>query len=189
LGITLDENLKWKKQIDIVSKRIRKLTYIFLEVRNYLSTKQLYSIYYGLVQSLLQYSITSWGAAYSTSLNCIEIAQKLIIKIIIKKPRDYSSERLFRDFRVLKFKDLFRLGSILQVLKEPGYHTFITTNRTRCEYAYRQAKGNTTFAQHHYNYIGEKNFNELPLNIRKQKVTGVGTCNQSLYKGKIYHTE
>ena len=167
LGIIVDRNLKWREQIEVVVKRIRRLIYIFLEIRNYMSLKYLYAVYYGLVQSLLQYSVTSWGAAYSTSLRCVEVAQKLIIKIILRKPRDFPTELVFHNFRVPKFNELFTKYAILQVLREPMYHNFIVENRTRNRYVFLQARRNSSFAQHHYTYLGEKYFNELPVEIRR----------------------
>jgi hypothetical protein len=167
LGIILDWNLKWKEQIEAVVKRLRKLVYIFLEIRNFMNVDQLYSVYFGLVQSILQYSVTSWGAAYNTSLKCVDVAQKLIIKILLGKPRDFPTELLFKTFRVPRLNELFKKCAILQVLREPEHHTFLVHNRTRNRYVYVQAKRHTTFSQHHYAFLGERYFNELPLKIRK----------------------
>lgn len=166
LGVIIDKNLKWKEQICQVVKKIRKLIYIFLRIRNFLSLNNLYLIYYALVQSNLQYAIISWGSAYKTNISPIEVVQRLIIKIILKKPSDYPTDQLFKEFQVPSFKDLYNKNALIQIIKEKDKYQFITENRTRHKYIFPCPKLNTSFAQNYYTYQGRLFFNQLPEEIR-----------------------
>lgn len=55
---------------------------------------QIKTVYYALVQSVLQYDIVVWGAARTTVIHPLEIIQKTIIKIIFSKPLLYPTDTL-----------------------------------------------------------------------------------------------
>jgi len=48
----------------MVITRIRKYLYVFKEQRNILDTPSLKIVYLALVQAILMYDISIWGAAY-----------------------------------------------------------------------------------------------------------------------------
>lgn len=63
-----------------------------------------------MTQSILQYVITTWtwggGLGIASSIT-IFMAQKSIIKIIMNKPKLYSTANLFKEFKVFTTKQLF----------------------------------------------------------------------------------
>jgi len=118
LGITIDQCLKWLPHITILKNRIRKLTYIFSSLRYILNEQLLRMTYFAFCQSIIQYGIIGWGGAYKTHTQSLYITQKLIIKIILKKPFLYPTEKLFKEFKVRKLNTLFLYHATLQIYKE-----------------------------------------------------------------------
>jgi len=53
-------------------------------------------IYFAKTQSILQYSISAWGELGIVASNKILKSQKSIVKIIISKPKTYSSAQLYK---------------------------------------------------------------------------------------------
>jgi len=60
-----------------------------------------------MTQSILQYDITAWDRLGIVANNKLLSAQKSIIKLIIHKPKTFSSENLFKDFRFLVYYNYF----------------------------------------------------------------------------------
>lgn len=165
LGIIIDENIKWKEQIQQTITRIRKLFYVFINIRNLLSKNIIRNIYCALAQSLLQYAIVGWGGAFKVHISPLEVAQRKLIKIITKKPQDYPTQELFKDFKVLSVSNIYKKNSLLQIYKEKNTATHIS-QRQRSKGKLNIEQINTTTAQHHYTYTGKKMFNELPERLR-----------------------
>ena len=54
LGIEINENLSWNKQIEIIAKKLSRTNSILSKLRYYVSKKTLTSIYYSLQYMVLQ---------------------------------------------------------------------------------------------------------------------------------------
>jgi hypothetical protein len=82
------------------------MIYILIRLRNILSLNHIKTVYYALIQSIMQYGIIGWGGAYTTNLHPLFIIQKKkkIAKIIFKKPRTYPSKFVFKELGVLSIK-------------------------------------------------------------------------------------
>lgn len=76
--------------------KLRKLQYIYINVRKLLNIQTLHMIYFAKTQSILQYSISAWGELGIVASNKILKSQKSIVKIIISKPKTYSSAQLYK---------------------------------------------------------------------------------------------
>ena len=63
LGIYFDQHMKWDAHIEYITNKIRKLIYRFYLLRKILSVKMLKQVYMSLVESVLNYGISAWGAA------------------------------------------------------------------------------------------------------------------------------
>ena len=61
LGIEIDENLSWYKQIEILAKKLSRANSIFWKLRYYVSKKTLTSIYYSLFHSNIVYGSPVWS--------------------------------------------------------------------------------------------------------------------------------
>lgn len=71
--------------------KLRKLQYLYTNVRKLLNIKTLRMIYFAMTQSILQYGISLWGGLGIVASNIILRAQRSIIQIILNKPKTYLS--------------------------------------------------------------------------------------------------
>lgn len=70
-----------------------------------------------MAQSTVQYGILAWGGCNTTLMKKINVAQKYIIKIVLHKPRTFSSETIFITFNVLTTNQLYHKNVLLYVYK------------------------------------------------------------------------
>ena len=107
LGIYIDSKITWTTHIQYINKKLRKMIYVFSQLRQFLNLKELTTIYYAYVQSILEGGIITWGGAYKSTLQPLIITQKAIIKAAIGRRRRYSTESMFNEFKVLDVRQLF----------------------------------------------------------------------------------
>uniref|UniRef100_A0A6P7H9D4 Uncharacterized protein LOC114347799 n=1 Tax=Diabrotica virgifera virgifera TaxID=50390 RepID=A0A6P7H9D4_DIAVI len=73
-GLMLDPKLSWEDQIDKVTSTLSSRCYVIRNIRDTVSFHILKLMYYGLVQSVLQYCLIFWGS--SPYMNRAFISQK-----------------------------------------------------------------------------------------------------------------
>lgn len=134
LGITLDGLLKWDVHTLLLTKRIRRTFFIFLKLRNILDCATLRNIYFALIQSLLSYGVLIWGGTSIKYLKPVFVAQKSVLKIILKLNRRYPTHQLFLDANVPTLRQLHVEQLLLHFFKK-GFslsvpiHNYSTRNR------------------------------------------------------------
>ena len=106
LGVILNENLKWNTHMDSVCNRILRSIGIFCNLRHYLPTYILKTLYNSLVLSHCTYGILAWGT-HNTRLYKI---QKKAIRVISNSKFYAHTEPLFKRLGLLKLDDLFKLN-------------------------------------------------------------------------------
>jgi hypothetical protein len=151
-----------------MTERLRKLYYVFFELRNFLSPPKLKMTYYALAQSILTYGIIAWGAAYKVTLSPLEVTQRTLLKIILRKPKDHSTVLLFAEAKVLSVHQLFQKIALLQTFKEKesnGYNED-SSRLLRNLNLIPIPLCNRDVMQHHYFYLGIIFFNNLPNEIQ-----------------------
>ena len=57
----LDENLTWKSQIEMVGKKISKVTGILYRLKNIFPENVLFVLYNSLIVSYINYRLLLWG--------------------------------------------------------------------------------------------------------------------------------
>lgn len=173
LGITINSTLNWKEHITTVTNNIRKLYYIFRQLRTFLDLKLIKMLYYTFVQNIVQYGIIAWGSAYKTTIKKVEVAQRILIKICLSQPYDYPTNLIFCHFKVFSIKQLYVQKILLYMHKNIyRYNTIQYSNQ------YTRAINNqslevprmlTKLTQHTVTYLGPKIYNLLPKDIRSIK--------------------
>lgn len=107
LGVILDSRLRWEPHIEYLKTKLRKLIYVFRNVREILNVNEIKMLYYAFVQSVLQYGIIVWGGASSNILKPLFVIQKLIIKIAFQFNRRFPTNLLFKNTQLLSVRQLF----------------------------------------------------------------------------------
>ena len=177
LGVEIDQCLRWDKHINMLVNRLRKLVYICREVRGFLSMEAIRTLYFALVQSLMIYGISGWGGASSGLLGSVSVAQKLLIKVLLKKNIRYPSDELFKRMNVLSFLNLRDKITIIRISKEvqggtlPLLERGVTRDSSKglVKLPFRR----TTRGQLIYDYRGGKLYNALPEHIRAVTSTSI----------------
>ena len=117
LGVILDNNLSWKKQIKYVENKISKGIGILYKMKPKLNSDALLMLYSTLILPYINYCIEIWGNTYETYLEPLIKLQKRALRIVSGlKYRDHTNET-FAKFKCLKLKDIILHKSCIQVFK------------------------------------------------------------------------
>jgi hypothetical protein len=101
LRVIFDQRLKWNAHVNQIRNKLRKFISIFRNSSKILHIDLINNVYYAYVQSVLQFGILAWGGGFKSILAPIDIMQKAIIKIALRKPRRYPTDAVFNEFKVL----------------------------------------------------------------------------------------
>ena len=111
-----DTNLSWQYHVkDFSIKRNRKDALMF-KMRKYVSRKILRSTYFSNFDFYLSYGCPVW-AQNSSTIQRIEILQKMAVRTINFHPRNTHTSRLFKQNPTLKFQDKICLENVVFVSK------------------------------------------------------------------------
>ncbi len=105
LGVTLDETMSWSHHINCVANRISKTNGILSNLKHYLPSHILCTIFSSLIQPHLMYGVASWGFG-----NCSRIItiQKQAVRNICNAKYNSHTEHFFKQLKILKFTDIFK---------------------------------------------------------------------------------
>lgn len=132
LGVYVDCHLRWDIHSVELHKRLRKILYKIRVAREILPWDMRYTVYYALVQSVLQYGISAWGGLVGRYYLIIERAQKRLLKVLFEKPILFPTEMLFRELRILDPRQLYLKTLITSIPKFRHRLDFMdSTHRTR----------------------------------------------------------
>ena len=109
LGITIDKNLTWEQQIDLVCRNVsRKLTLMKLLSKyvNQNSLKQYYNLY---VLPVFDFGCVVWGNTTKANLTRLVKLQKRAARMILKADFVTPSEQLFKELNWLPFQNGFSI--------------------------------------------------------------------------------
>ena len=169
LGVEFDMYLSWKKHVECVSGRIRKLIYKFYQLRQFMSWQMLKSVYFALVESILGYCISVWGATFKSILSPLVVTQKYVLKVMLHKKRRYPTEVLFREARILRVNQLYVKSVIRLLTRKSNYLHKIEHNKNTRNIAVNNVacpRAKSTKYQRYLLYTAPKLFNMLPQVFR-----------------------
>lgn len=161
LGLTVDYKLKWEPHINLLIKKIRKLSFIFKTIRNIMSLKQLKNVYYALCQSLLTYGISAWGGAADKYIKPLNTTHKTLIRIMLKKPYLHPTENLLITHKILDIRKLY-IKKIIHnncIKSSPCHITHPQNTRAKSHNQFQVPTIKSTFAKKHESYLAPLIFN------------------------------
>ena len=107
LGITIDSKLSWKPHIQAISKKISRTCGVLSQLKRYLPSDILCTIYNSLICSHLNYGISSWGFGNYTQLSKF---QKRALRYIDNAKYNAHTGPIRQKFRLLTIDDIFKLS-------------------------------------------------------------------------------
>lgn len=168
LGLTLDQELNWKKHVEILKKKLNTILRYFYFLQHLCSEKILRMLYFSLVNSRLDYGIFCWGGTYETNLKPILMQQKKFVRIIKRKSKLEPSRPLFVNLKIFPLNYLFvyKVLNIFYILSGnlPKSNNMYKEKLRKPE-AIKVPKPNTTFFTKSYCFLGPKMFNSIPESI------------------------
>lgn len=170
LGVMLDQRLNWYSHIDLVAGRLRKLIWIFKELRYIADKKLLNGVYIALAQSITIYCITLWGGALKTKFLEVERAQRALLKVMYFKRRIFPTLDLYRIADLLTVRKLYILHNVLKVHKSLGFYPDKEQRRRKDNVA-PVTFVHTRFAQHQYTYLSSHIYNKINKAIQIYSLT------------------
>lgn len=170
LGVVIDPQLRWQEHVEYISGKIRKLIYKFYQLRQIMTIRMLKTIYFALVESILNYCIAAWGATNKTIIEPLKITQKYILKVMLNKKKTYSTENLYVESNVLQINQLYIKSVVRYTLKTKKYLHLIKHNTTRHAKNVSASIPNTRLSKCQKNllYSTPKIFNMLPLEFKNK---------------------
>lgn len=105
LGITISETLSWKPHLDIISKKISKVTGVMNRIKYQVNSSILQTIYNSLILSHLHYGILCWGF-YGNRLFKL---QKKAVRVVDKQKYNAHTDPIFKRLKLLKIEDIFKV--------------------------------------------------------------------------------
>lgn len=160
LGVVIDEKLNWKQHIKTLSGRVRKLIYVFKNLREVADRKLLINIYNSLCRSILTYCNTAWGGACVTYLLQLERAQRAVLKVATFRPYRFPTADLYSDCEVLTVRKLFIYNTILSQHKKVNVNENLSTGKRRKDRVLAKPTVHTIFAQRHQSFLGPLLYNK-----------------------------
>lgn len=164
LGVIYDNNLSFKRHINSVTNRLRKLMVVFKKLRHCVKPKTLKTIYFALCQTVATYCILIWGGAPKTILKPLEVAQRGILKISKFKNILYPTKTLYQECEVLTIRQLFIVATILT--QHGKMHFDEALLKKRKSHNICKIKGcNTFFAHKFFSFLGPYLYSKIHKKI------------------------
>ncbi|CAK1597655.1 unnamed protein product [Parnassius mnemosyne] len=168
LGISIDDKLNWKQHITSVANRLRKLVYVFRELRTVSELPLLIQTYKALAECVITYCICSWGAAAKTHLIELERAQRYLLKVILYLPFRHPTAALFKTANVLSVRQLY----IYNCIKK--YHKFTvpylpSTGKRRERFTVERVR--CKIARQHYQFQAPRLYNYFSVNNKLRNLS------------------
>lgn len=170
LGVLLDERMDWRPQVEALTGRVRRLIYVFKNLRYSADKSVMCAVYKALCQSILGYCITAWGGTYKTLLLQLERAQRYLLKVMHCKPRDYPTAKLYSDSEVLTVRQLFILRAMLRRHSEIPLSARILQKR-HGTLVCPTVQCKTALASRNYNALSSRLYNSINKQISFYKLS------------------
>jgi len=106
LGITMQNNLSWNEFANDKIKHLLKLKHLFKYFTSYLPTDKMLVLFKSLFISKLIYGIEFLGSIPNYLIDRLQIIQNTILKIILRKKRQFSTLELHKISNFLLIKDI-----------------------------------------------------------------------------------
>ena len=116
LGIHIDSQLKWRKQVSSLAKSLSQKTAVLWKLSKFLPSQILTIIYNAIIHPHLTYCASIWGCGNLKQLFTI---QKSAVRAIGGKSRLAHTDPLFHKFGILKVQDI-----VTHQLRIDGYMAF-----------------------------------------------------------------
>ena len=113
LGIYIDSSITWKPHILQMNTKISRALFAIKQVKSFLPTYSLKTLYYALIHPHITYGILAWGNARSSLKNKMFLLQKRALRYIHNATYNSHTDPLFKNSEILKLDDIYEQQTVL----------------------------------------------------------------------------
>ncbi len=106
LGVYFDENMNFDYHITSLCNKLNRSLYWLNKAKNFLTTKSLVTLYYGLIHSHLTYCPIIVSCASTSNINRIIKTQEKAIHIVTKNSHTEYTQPIFHSLKILPYDKL-----------------------------------------------------------------------------------
>ena len=117
LGVYLDEELNWNRQVNEVNKKARNATINLQRVNQLLPFKSRMTLYNSLVASQFNYADTVWAGCTAKNQGKLQRTQNMAIKSMLGLKRQDSSEQALRTANLLPLNQKRKIHEAVYIQK------------------------------------------------------------------------
>ena len=81
LGVILDDELSWKKHINLIQRKCSQRIYILRRIKQTVNNEEFVIVHNGLIRSLMEYACPAFVGLSSEDAACLENLQKRCLRI------------------------------------------------------------------------------------------------------------
>ena len=122
LGLILDSDLKFRSHVNWVCARVRAGISVLARVRAICPQSLKRSLYFALVDSIIRYTISAYGAAPAAVTDALHRLQKKAVRLVTNTDRLAHSAPIFRSIGALPFHNLYVTNLVYLIY--PSIHSF-----------------------------------------------------------------
>ena len=181
LGIILDQDLNWEEHVDKLKKDLSSIIGSFKIIKNYIPEANKRQLYYAHIYSKLQYGIEIYGQATAKTIKQLQVKQNKALKALYNYDHYKPTKELHKELKLLLVKDI-TIHKIIQFVQLQRLHKIpsifdkyfienkqIHSHETRQIQNLHTPKAKTTLGKKSIKYTGAKEWNGVPIEIRKRK--------------------
>ena len=188
LGVILDSQLTYKLHIDKLTKQLKQRLYVFQQIRPYLTLTLAHLYLNAVVLSKMSYCLPIWGLTAAETLKPIKQLYNRAHKICTNLPFRTHQCIALDKASALSFEKYLKFTSVKLYFLIQNYHTpalisallprhsadrRITRSVVNLENPVPKFKNN--YGQQSFFYIGAKNWNEIPTDLRRPNTLSVAS--------------
>ena len=180
LGITIDETLTWKKQVENICKICARNIAVLNKIKLFLPSSAMFRLYCTLVLPYLNYGLLLWGNSNKESMTKIFRIQKRALRTISNSSYLSPTKPLFEKYSILNVFDMYTKEVAIFMYKfkynllpssfdgsfmiNQDIHNYNTRNKE--DFNIPKIKHKTVFA------CGRKIWNDLSCDVKRAKSIG-----------------
>lgn len=189
LGITIQNNLKWDKHINIIKRKIIAMSGVVYRLGNRLNNQTLRSIYFAYIHSQLSYLAPIWGPTTAKyHITSLQISQNNAVRRIFSK--NYHTDNMhtidiYKANNILNVEQIIKIDSTLLMIKlsRNMIKSDIQIDRVGDGHHHHTRHGNNIVISNYRTNIGRNNVSNhaaIQYNIYKNNINE----NDKIYKIK-----
>lgn len=189
LGVILDENMRWKNQIDCLCLKLNSALFALKRTKATSTHEATRVAYHAIFESHLRYGIIVWGGSSDGNLNRVLVMQKKAIRTMAGIGPRESCRNIFKNYKILTVTSIYILETILYcITKNPPKQKNQHNHNTRQAQDYTIPVHRTTLYEKKPSYAGIKFFNKLPEHLKDNNPRTVKRTLRSWLQDHAFYT-